>query len=103
MIAILKSLYFASLIREMFLIGETVWPCCFVFFQFERDGYLVFENFYSPVEIAEMLKAGKNLYSQAPKEERKIFSSKDPESSQVNFCYSLYKRELNCYNFLEPW
>lgn len=44
----------------------------------------MFENFYSPAEIAEMFKAGKNLCSQAPKEERKIFSSKDPECSQVS-------------------
>lgn len=43
----------------------------------------MFENFYSPEEVAEMLKAGRNLCSQAPKEERKIFSTTDPECSQV--------------------
>lgn len=54
-----------------------------IYFQFERDGYLVFEDFYSEEEVDEMLKAGKALCSQAPKEERKVFSSTDAESSQV--------------------
>lgn len=53
------------------------------FFQFERDGYIQFEDFYSSEEIDEMLKAGKAMCSQAPKEDRKIFSTTDPESSQV--------------------
>lgn len=30
-----------------------------------------------------MLNDGKKFYSQAPKEERKIFSATDPEASQV--------------------
>jgi len=43
----------------------------------------VFEDFFSEEEVEEMLKAGKALCSQAPKEERKVFSSTDAESSQV--------------------
>lgn len=53
-------------------------------FQFERDGYITFEDFYSPEEVNEMLKAGKAMCSQAPKEDRKIFSTTDAESSQVS-------------------
>jgi len=50
--------------------------------RFERDGYMVFDDFYSPAEVAEMHKAGRALCFQAPKEDRKIFSTTDPESSQ---------------------
>lgn len=44
---------------------------------------MVFDDFFSPAEVAEMLKAGRHLCAQAPKEDRKIFSTTDPESSQV--------------------
>jgi hypothetical protein len=44
---------------------------------------MVFDDFYSPAEVAEMLKAGRHLCAQAPKEDRKIFSTTDPETSQV--------------------
>ena len=44
---------------------------------------MVFDDFYSPVEVAEMLRAGRHLCAQAPKEDRKVFSTTDPESSQV--------------------
>ncbi|CRL07151.1 CLUMA_CG020144, isoform A [Clunio marinus] len=50
--------------------------------RFERDGYVVLEDFYSSEEVAEMLTAGRNLCFEAPKEERKVFSTTSPESSQ---------------------
>lgn len=42
------------------------------------------EDFYSPEEVDEMLRAGRGLCAQAPKEERKVFSTTDPELSQVS-------------------
>lgn len=62
----------------------------FIRFQFERDGFMVFDDFYSPAEIAEMLKAGRALCHQAPKEDRKIFSTTDPETSQVRVRIEFY-------------
>jgi hypothetical protein len=52
-------------------------------FQFERDGYLVFEDFFTPEEVAEMHKAGRHLCVQAPKEDRKVFSGVDQSENQV--------------------
>lgn len=51
--------------------------------QFERDGYLVFEDFFNLDEVAEMHKAGRHLCNQAPKEDRKVFSTTESEGSQV--------------------
>lgn len=74
---------------------------CFYWFQFERDGFMVFDDFFSPVEIAEMLKAGRALCHQAPKEDRKVFSTTDPETSQVIFIiYDDQSRETNFFLFI---
>lgn len=43
--------------------------------RFDRDGYMVFEDFYSPEEIDEMLKAGRDFPFQAPKEDRCTFQT----------------------------
>lgn len=55
----------------------------FWFSQFERDGYLVLDDFYSEDEIDEMLNAGRDFCSQAPKEERRVFSAVDSSTAQV--------------------
>jgi hypothetical protein len=46
-----------------------------IFLQFDRDGYLILDDFFSPAEVAEMLKAGRALPMQAPKEERCAFQN----------------------------
>lgn len=73
-------------------------------FQFERDGYMVFDDFFTPAEVAEMLKAGRHLCAQAPKEERKIFSTTDSESTQVGvWVQNKVKLDFTFfYVFLEP-
>lgn len=46
-----------------------------------------------------MLEAGKALCSQAPKEDRKIFSTTDPESSQNRDKYFIESGDKVCYFF----
>lgn len=41
------------------------------------------EDFFSEDEVAEMLGAGKAMCFDAPKEQRKVFSTTDPSTSQV--------------------
>ena len=41
------------------------------------------EDFFSAAEVAEMLGAGKAMCFDAPKEQRKVFSTTDPSTSQV--------------------
>lgn len=41
------------------------------------------EDFFSEAEVAEMLGAGKAMCFDAPKEQRKVFSTTDPSTSQV--------------------
>lgn len=41
------------------------------------------ENFFSEAEVDEMLGAGKAMCFDAPKEQRKVFSTTDPSTSQV--------------------
>lgn len=43
--------------------------------RFDRDGYMVFEDFYSPEEVDEMRKAGRAFPFQAPKEDRCLFQN----------------------------
>lgn len=44
---------------------------------------MMFEDLFAPCEVDEMLRAAKALSSEAPKEDRVMFSGTDAESSQV--------------------
>lgn len=44
-------------------------------FQIEENGYAVIEGFLTEDEIATLHQAGENLCTDAPKEERKVFSA----------------------------
>jgi len=59
---------------------------------------LVLEDFYSPDEISEMLKAGRSLCSQAPKDERKVFSTTESEGSQVGVAQA--RRVIDIINII---
>jgi ectoine hydroxylase-related dioxygenase (phytanoyl-CoA dioxygenase family) len=62
--------------------------------RFQRDGYLVLEDFYSPSEVQEMLNAGRLLPSQAPKEDRCVF-----QTQQRNHQYFLESGDKIRYFF----
>ncbi|KAG5666362.1 hypothetical protein PVAND_014393 [Polypedilum vanderplanki] len=62
--------------------------------KFNQDGFLVLEDFYTPAEINELLKAGRALPSQAPKEERCAFQSQQRDKK-----YFLESGNKICYFF----
>ncbi|KAG5669567.1 hypothetical protein PVAND_017454 [Polypedilum vanderplanki] len=45
--------------------------------RFDRDGYLIVDDFFSSSEVSELLKAGRTLPKQAPKEDRSAFQNQN--------------------------
>lgn len=68
-------------------------------FQFNRDGFYVIEDFLTPEETEELHKTGKTLCIEAPKENRKIFSTTNSESNQNRENYFLESGDKIRYFF----
>uniref|UniRef100_T1GL17 Uncharacterized protein n=1 Tax=Megaselia scalaris TaxID=36166 RepID=T1GL17_MEGSC len=66
---------------------------------FNRDGFYVIEDFLTPEETEELHKTGKTLCIEAPKENRKIFSTTNSESNQNRENYFLESGDKIRYFF----
>lgn len=69
--------------------------------QIREDGYAVIDDFLSPAEIQELLEAGRNLHKDAPKEERKVFSTINSTTSQSRDRYFIESGDKVRYFFEE--
>ena len=65
------------------------------------DGYVVIDDFLTPEEIEEIHEAGKNFHTEAPKEERRIFSTVNSENTQSKDTYFLESGNKIRYFFEE--
>lgn len=69
--------------------------------QIKEDGYAVIDDFLTPEEVSELLEAGQNLHKDAPKEERKVFSTVNAKSTQNKDRYFIESGDKVRYFFEE--
>jgi len=69
--------------------------------ELEENGYFVIENFLTPEDIQELIEAGKNLCLEAPKEDRKVFSTLKQADFQSRDKYFLESGDKIHYFFEE--
>ncbi|CRK97521.1 CLUMA_CG010910, isoform A [Clunio marinus] len=70
-----------------------------IFEAFQRDGFAVIEDFYSPPEVYHMLKEAKKIISHAPKEDRVVFSVTDPQLTRKRDQFQIDSAEILSYFF----
>ncbi|XP_062537024.1 phytanoyl-CoA dioxygenase domain-containing protein 1-like [Armigeres subalbatus] len=66
-----------------------------------ENGYTVIDDFLTPDEVSEVLEAGKNLHKDAPKEERKVFSTINSSKTQSRDQYFIESGDKVRYFFEE--
>lgn len=69
--------------------------------QIQQDGYAVIDDFLSADEVRELLEAGKNFHKDAPKEERKVFSTINSKTTQSRDHYFIESGDKIRYFFEE--